>query len=118
MPIISVGNREVLEYLKSQPYFHEWKEGVLHEQYDYFIRSKGTTKDAKVAKLITLLGAQGINTINVSFDWEYAPHGDPQYWSKMDDYMSEKVFSERLFKQKHISSTGLDYCYYYHDNCK
>lgn len=112
MPIISVGNKEVLEYLKSQSYFQEWKEGVLYEKYDYFISSKGTTKDAKVAKLIILLGAQGIDTISVSFDWKYAPHGDVQYWSKMDDCMLEKVFSERLFKKKYIQSTGLEFYFY------
>lgn len=112
MPIISVGNREVLEYLKSQPYFHEWKEGVLHEKYDYFISSKGTTKDAKVAKLITLLGARGVDTISISFDWAFAPHGDLQYWSRIDDYMLDKDFSERLFKKKYIQSTGLEFYFY------
>lgn len=113
MPIISVGNKEVLAYLKSQPYYHEFKENVLHEEYEYYIRVGGTIKDAKVAKLLILLGGIGIETIAEAFDWELASIGGVQYWSKMDDYIQEESFSKELFKKKYIKSTKLDRCYYY-----
>lgn len=113
MPIISVGNKEVLTYLKSQPYYHEFKENVLHEEYEYYIRVGGTIKDAKVAKFMVLLGGIGNDTIATAFDWKLASHRDMIYWSEMDDYIQEEVFLEKLFKKKYIKSTKLDRCYYY-----
>lgn len=113
MPVISVGNKEVLAYLKSQPYFHEFEENVLHEEYAYYIRACGTIKDAKVAKLMVLLGGIGNETIVAAFDWKLASHGDMTYWSEIDDQIQAESFPKELFKKKYIKSTNLDSSYYY-----
>lgn len=115
MPIINVGNKEVLAYLKSQPYFREFKECVLREKYSCYIKENGTTRDAKVAKLIVLLRAFGNETIVAAFNWRTSFHRGPSYWLARSNYMMEEHFSKSFFKKKHIKSTELA-CRFYYDN--